>query len=162
MSAALASASAARHSCGAGKPDRPYVANAIVSSATSAGAKGSSRTEAVPGAHVGDIAEALVAAHFGGERSSFSQKTWDVRTSTDLLRVKAIRRVTPAVGNLSPVRSEGGYDAVIAVIFTEDLRVERTLRIPRETINRLCRFNKHVNGRPIRLAAQLSDTALGN
>jgi hypothetical protein len=105
---------------------------------------------------IGDIAEALVAAHFNGERGSFSQKTWDVRTATEFLQVKAIRRVTPGrLGNLSPVRSEAGYDAVIAVIFTEDLRVERALRIPRETVNRLCPFNKHVNGRPIRLTAQL-------
>ena len=28
---------------------------------------------------IGDIAEALVASHFGGERGSFSQKTWDVK-----------------------------------------------------------------------------------
>jgi hypothetical protein len=54
-----------------------------------------------------------------------------------------------------PVRSDEGYDAVIAVIFTEDLRVERALRIPRETINALCPHNAHVNGRPVRLTQQL-------
>jgi hypothetical protein len=57
------------------------------------------------------------------------------------------------------------------VIFTEDLRVERALRIPRGTVNRLCPRNEHVNGRPIRLSqvllndstvteVQLSDAAL--
>jgi hypothetical protein len=52
---------------------------------------------------IGDIAEALVADHFDGERGSFSQKTWDVRTPTELLQVKAVRRTGPgALGNLSP------------------------------------------------------------
>ncbi|MGO9903647.1 MAG: hypothetical protein ACLP0J_29180 [Solirubrobacteraceae bacterium] len=121
---------------------------------------------------IGDIAEALVAAHYGGERGSFSQKAWDVRTATELLQVKAVRRVEPGrLGNLSPVRSDEGYDAVIGVIFTEDLRVERAIRIPRQTIIDLCPHNPHVNGRPIRLmdrlmshpsvtAVPLSDAAL--
>lgn len=63
----------------------------------------------------------------GGERGSFNQKTWDVKTADELLQVKAVRRTAPgALGNLSPVRSEDGYDAVIAVIFDEDLRVLAT------------------------------------
>jgi hypothetical protein len=55
---------------------------------------------------IGDIAEALVVAHYGGERGSFNQKTWDVKTADELLQVKAVRRTGPgALGNLSPVRS---------------------------------------------------------
>src|SRR4051794_22857217 len=105
---------------------------------------------------IGDVAEALVAAHYSGTRGSFSQKTWDVKTDDELLQVKSIRRTGPgALGNLSPVRSEDGYDAVIAVIFDADLRVERALRIPRETVNALCPHNAHVNGRPIRLTKTL-------
>lgn len=42
---------------------------------------------------IGDIAEELVAVHFQGERGSFSQVSWDVRTPDDeLLQVKALRR----------------------------------------------------------------------
>lgn len=42
---------------------------------------------------IGDIAEEPVAAHFGGERGSFSQAVWDVRTPNgELLQVKAVRR----------------------------------------------------------------------
>jgi hypothetical protein len=42
---------------------------------------------------IGDIAEALVALHYNGERGSFSQASWDVKTSRgELLQVKALRR----------------------------------------------------------------------
>ena len=40
---------------------------------------------------IGDIAEELVAIHYGGQRGSFSQKTWDVRVGDELLQVKALR-----------------------------------------------------------------------
>ncbi|MBA3421346.1 MAG: hypothetical protein H0U12_05560, partial [Thermoleophilaceae bacterium] len=36
---------------------------------------------------IGDIAEELVALHYGGERGSFSQKTWDVRVGDEFLQV---------------------------------------------------------------------------
>ena len=37
---------------------------------------------------IGDIVEALVAMHYGGERGSFSQASWDVKTpSGELLQV---------------------------------------------------------------------------
>lgn len=45
---------------------------------------------------IGDIAEALVAAHYGGERGSFSQKTWDLKTATESLQVKSIAVPVPA------------------------------------------------------------------
>jgi hypothetical protein len=53
------------------------------------------------------------------------------------------------------VRSDEGYDAVITVIFTKEFRVERAMRIPRETINELCPRNERVNGRPILLTDHL-------
>ncbi len=66
---------------------------------------------------IGDIAEELVALHYGGERSSFSQKTWDVRVGTKLLQVKSLRRNEGGKRrNLSPIRSDDGYDAVIVVV----------------------------------------------
>jgi hypothetical protein len=73
-----------------------------------------------------------VALHYEGERGSFSQALWDVRTrSGERLQVKALRRTEPKTRrNLSPVRSDG-YDAVLIVIFTENLRVEQALRVPR-------------------------------
>lgn len=121
---------------------------------------------------IGDIAEELVAIHYAGERGSFSQKTWDVRSGDELLQVKALRRTgTTTRRNLSPVRADEGYTAVIVVIFTEDLRVEEALRIPRAVVNELFVHRPHVNGRVITLTRRLlehpavatihlSDTAL--
>jgi hypothetical protein len=108
---------------------------------------------------IGDIAEELVALHYHGERGSFSQKTWDVRVGTELLQVKALRRNQEGKRlNLSPVRSDDGYDAVIVVVFTEGLRLEKAIRIPREVVNELFERRPHVNGRIIRL----TDRLLGN
>lgn len=105
---------------------------------------------------IGDIAEALVALHYGGERGSFSQASWDVKTREgELLQVKALRRTGAKTRrNLSPVRSDG-YDAVIVVVFTEDLRVERAIRIPHPVVNELFAWNNHVAGRIITLTKKL-------
>ena len=59
--------------------------------------------------------------------------------------------------NLSPIRSDDGYTAVIVVIFTEDLRVEEALRIPRELVNEMFERRPHVNGRIIHLGRRLLD-----
>jgi hypothetical protein len=105
---------------------------------------------------IGDIAEELVAVHYGGERGSFSQKSWDVKVGDELLQVKALRRTGPrGRRNLSPVRSDDGYTAVIVVIFTKDLRVEQALRIPREVVNELFKRRAHVNGRIITITRRL-------
>lgn len=107
---------------------------------------------------IGDIAEQLVAVHYGGERGSFSQKTWDVRVGDELLQVKALRRTgSRSRRNLSPVRSDDGYTAVIVVVFTEDLRVDEALRIPREVVNEMFERRAHVNGRIIVLGRALLD-----
>jgi len=105
---------------------------------------------------IGDIAEELVALHFGGERGSFAQKAWDVRVGTELLQVKALRRNEGGRrSNLSPVRSDEGYDAVIVVVFTEDVRLEKAVRIPRDVVNEMFERRAHVNGRIIRLTRGL-------
>lgn len=105
---------------------------------------------------IGDIAEALVALHYGGERGSFAQASWDVKTREgELLEVKALRRTGAKTRrNLSPVRSDG-YDAVIIVIFAEDLRVDEAIRVPREVVNELFAWNEHVAGRIIRVTKKL-------
>jgi hypothetical protein len=94
---------------------------------------------------IGDIAEELVALHYGATRGSFSQKTWDVAVGDALLQVKALRRTgTGTRRSLSPVRSADAYTAVAVVIFTEDLCVEQALRIPREVVNELFERRPHV------------------
>ena len=107
---------------------------------------------------IGDIAEALVALHYGGERGSLSQASWDVKTrSGELLQVKALRRTgSKTRRNLSPVRSDS-YDALIAVIFTEDLRVEQAIRIPQPVVNELFAWRDHIAGRVITVTKKLLD-----
>lgn len=105
---------------------------------------------------IGDIAEELVALHYGGTRGGFSQKSWDVQVGDEFLQVKALRRTNGrAGGSLSPIRSDDGYNAVVAVIFTEDLRVDAALRIPREVVNEMFPRNAHVNGRRIAVTRRL-------
>jgi hypothetical protein len=105
---------------------------------------------------IGDIAEELVAVHFGGERGSFSQASWDVRTPDgELLQVKALRRTGRRTRrNLSPVRSDS-YAAVVVVVFSEDLRVEQAIRIPQEVVSERFPIRPHVNGRVITLTGKL-------
>jgi hypothetical protein len=104
---------------------------------------------------IGDIAEALVALHYKGRRGSFAQLGWDVDTGTEKLQVKSLRK-TPLRKHevCSPIRSED-YDAVIVVVFTEDLRVDSAWRTPREVVDDRFSHNTHVNGRIIRLSDAL-------
>lgn len=107
---------------------------------------------------IGDIAEELVALHYGGVRGSFSQKTWDVRVGDELLQVKALwRNEGGKRTGLLPVRSDDGYDAVIVVVFDEELRVDAAPRIPREVVNEVFAHDAHANGRIIRLGRRLLD-----
>ena len=78
---------------------------------------------------VGDIAEAIVAEHYGGERGSFSQAGWDVRTlQGERIQVKAMRQTAGAKRhNVSPIRDRD-YDFVVIVILDEDFVVTEGLR----------------------------------
>lgn len=105
---------------------------------------------------IGDIAEAIVAEHYGGKRGSFSQSGWDVKLPDgERLQVKGLRR-TGARGrrNLSPIR-DSDYDAVIVVVFDEDFRVVEGLRIERATVEALFSHRAHVNGRIITVTDKL-------
>jgi hypothetical protein len=103
----------------------------------------------------GDIAEAIVQAHYAGsERGSSSQRGWDVKTAEgERIQVKAMR-VTPGARrtNLSPIRDRD-YDAVIVVIFDEDFRVTEGLRMTRETVEALFKHVAYVNGVRITITA---------
>jgi hypothetical protein len=84
---------------------------------------------------IGDIAEAIVCDHFGGERASFSQKGWDVKAPDgELIQVKS-RRKTPESkpSVLSPI-SDDEYDSLVVVIFDEQFRVTEGLKASRELI----------------------------
>jgi hypothetical protein len=105
---------------------------------------------------IGDIAEAIVAEHYGGQRGNFSQPGWDVKLpGGERLQVKALRRAgARGRRNLSPIR-DSDYDAVIVVIFDEDFRVVEGLRIERATVEALFEHRAHVNGRIITVNEKL-------
>jgi hypothetical protein len=106
---------------------------------------------------IGDIAEAIVARHYGGIRGGFSQAAWDVAIGQELLQVKACRRATAKTRlGFSPVRHTDGYTALVLVVFTAGMRVEQAWRIPRETVNALAKYNAHVNGLKIGLTAAVT------
>jgi hypothetical protein len=106
---------------------------------------------------IGDIAEAIVARHYGGVRGSFVQAGWDVAVGEELLQVKACRRATPTTTlGFSPVRHRDGYTALVLVVFAADMTIEQAWRIPRDVVNTLARFNSHVNGLKLSLTAAVT------
>lgn len=105
---------------------------------------------------VGDIAEAIVASHFAGERGGFSQAGWDVRTvDGERIQVKAMRTtLTSKRRNLSPIR-DADYDSVVIVIFDESFQVLEGLKLAREVVEELFPHREYVNGRIITVTAAL-------
>lgn len=105
---------------------------------------------------IGDIAEMIVAEHYGGIRGSFPQAGWDVITPEgERLQVKALRQTgARSRRNLSPIR-DAEYDAVIVVLFDEDFRVTEGLRIPRPTVEELFPHRPYVNGRVVTVTGGL-------
>ena len=104
----------------------------------------------------GDIAEAIVAAYYEGERGGFSQAGWDVKTPDgERIQVKAMRTTpTSKRRNVSPIR-DSDYDSVVIVVFDEDFKVLEGLKIAREVVEELFGHNKHVNGRIITVTQSL-------
>jgi hypothetical protein len=105
---------------------------------------------------VGDIAEAVVHAHYGGERGSFAQAGWDVKTPDgERIQVKAMRTTeTTRRRNVSPIR-DADYDSVVIVIFDEDFKLTEGLKLSREVVEELFQHREHVNGRIITVTQAL-------
>lgn len=106
---------------------------------------------------IGDIAEAIVCDHYGGERASFSQKGWDVKTPDgERIQVKSRRKTldsTPTV--LSPI-SDDEYDSLVVILFNEDFQVTEGLKATRTLVE--ARFNlDSKNQRRVRLSKLRAD-----
>lgn len=99
---------------------------------------------------VGDLAEAIVHEHFGGERGSFNQKAWDVLTADgERIQVKALRRAGKRKRrNLSAIR-DSEYDSVVVVMFNGAFELTGAVKFPRETVETLFPVRVHVNGRVV-------------
>lgn len=107
---------------------------------------------------VGDIAEAIVHGHYGGERASFSQAGWDVRTPDgERIQVKSIRTTaTTKRKNLSPIRDRD-YDSVVVVVFDEEFQVTDALKLTRDVAEDTASWVGHVNGHVLYLNRLLAD-----
>lgn len=106
---------------------------------------------------VGDIAETIVHAHYGGQRGSFSQRGWDIQDPTGRrIQVKGIRR-TGARGrrNLSAIR-DSDYDVVVIVMFDVEFLLTECLEVPREVVEELFPIRSYVNGRIITVTDALT------
>jgi hypothetical protein len=105
---------------------------------------------------VGDIAEAIVAEHYGGVRAPYGQKNWDVRVGGERIEVKGLRQLTGGSrrSNVSPIRGSD-YDAVVIVLLDDDFNVTEGLRIPRATVDELFGHNDHINGVVIKISRAL-------
>jgi len=105
----------------------------------------------------GDIAEAIVQAHYeGSTRGSFVEKGWDIKTvDGERIQVKSLR-VVPGKKRtaLSPIRDRD-YDTVVVVIFDEEFRVTEGLRMSRKTAEAVGKHVPHVNGLRISVTAKL-------
>lgn len=109
---------------------------------------------------VGDIAEAIVAAHYNGTRGSFAQAGWDVKVDDERIQVKAMRQVAGANRrNLSPIR-DSDYTCVVIVIFDEDFVVAEGLRLDRTLVEELFPHRPYVNGRIITVTQALREHPL--
>lgn len=100
-------------------------------------------------APAGDYAELLVQRATRGELAPNSQKSWDVLTADgERLQVKA-RVVTNSNARgerqLSVLRS-WDFDAVVIVLFDDELRVWRAAHVPVAVLKAEGRFIDHVRG----------------
>jgi hypothetical protein len=94
--------------------------------------------------------------HYRGKRAPYNQKAWDVRVGGERIEVKALRRnAHNKRTNLSPIRSESGYDVLVIVVFAEDFTIEKAVRAPRRVVNELYASRKHINGRVVTLTRRL-------
>ncbi len=108
---------------------------------------------------LGDIAELVVASHFGGKRGSFSQAGWDVITPAgDKVQVKSLREVPGKKRtNFSPI-SDADYDFVVLVIFNEDFQVTQALQFNRDLVEALFAINSK-GQRIIRWSKKLAENS---
>jgi hypothetical protein len=91
---------------------------------------------------IADIAEQLVAAHYGGKVAPPNEPSYDVLAADGRrLQVKALRRSQKGRTTLSPLRSHD-FDAVVAVTFKPDLEVEAAFYIPLAVVEEYQRWSE--------------------
>jgi Family of unknown function (DUF6998) len=98
---------------------------------------------------IGDYAEWLVAKQLGLSLVANSNSGYDAVDSSGVKYQIKGRRVTARNRSrqLSAIRNltHHDFDYLIAVIFNEQVVVEKVVKIPHEIIDKYSRFRKHVN-----------------
>lgn len=90
---------------------------------------------------IADIAERLVATHYGVDPEPPNSKTYDVVSADGAtIQVKALRRTSKSRRNLSPLRSLD-FDYVAAVIFASDMQLEAVLLVPVDVVREYMRWS---------------------
>ena len=108
---------------------------------------------------VGEIAEAVAHTYLGGQRGSFNQAGWDIRTDGgERIQVKGIwRTVDRKRSNTSAIRDQN-YDTVLIIEFDDYFEQAKGFMFSREVVEELLPVSAHVNGRIIKVSARfLSD-----
>jgi hypothetical protein len=104
---------------------------------------------------VADYAEGLVARALGLELAKGSTTGFDATDSAGLRYEIKARRTTASSKPtmLSAIRGleKKHFDLLVAVVFNEDYTVRRAVMIPRETIEQIAKFRKHVNAHIVML-----------
>jgi hypothetical protein len=91
---------------------------------------------------IADIAERLVARHYGVDPEPPNSKAYDVVTGNGTtIQVKALRRTSKSRRNLSPLRSLY-FDYIAAVIFENDMQLQAVLLVPVEVVREYMRWSK--------------------
>ncbi|HZJ50617.1 MAG TPA: hypothetical protein VFF07_07135 [Actinomycetota bacterium] len=100
-------------------------------------------------APTGDYAEFLVARLLGVKLAPNSERSWDLRDQDDkTLQVKSRVVANPRTAGerqLSPFRSFG-FDEMAIVLFDDDYRVWRAVRLPVTVAEERSTYRPHVNG----------------
>jgi hypothetical protein len=106
---------------------------------------------------VGDLAELIAHLHFGGNRGSFSEPSWDLQTPNgELIQVKGLWKSRASRNKLSAIR-DANYDSVLAVVFNADFSAANGYKVGRTAVERMFRHNEHVNGRQITVTRKFID-----
>jgi hypothetical protein len=104
---------------------------------------------------IADIAERLVADHFGVDPEPPNSKAVDViAVDGTRLQVKALRRTKAGRNRLSAIRSLD-FDVLAAVVFNADMRLEEIALIPLQAVEDHMRWSKTWSANSLSLTKKL-------
>jgi phosphoribosylaminoimidazole carboxylase (NCAIR synthetase) len=83
---------------------------------------------------ISDMAERVIADYYGVELAAANTKSYDVLTAKgERVQVKALRKTQASRRQLSALRTLD-FDALVAVVFTNDMRLEEAIFMPIDAV----------------------------